>query len=343
MYLKKLLQTFFALLLLFSIIDAKEEKTGQFLGNKNSEMPTWFLNSFLDLAEDIEELDSKDKRLILFLHQDSCPYCNLFITKNLKDKKTKEKILKHFAILDINMFGDREVTDIDGDEYSEKEFAKKYKVQFTPTIIFFDENKKQILRLNGYINIKKFNLALDYVKDKKEKILTYKEYLSQNKQTKKNMGLINEPNLFKKSRNFIRDKNSKKMAIFFESTNCDECKILHNKLLKDETTLMLLKKFDLFQIDMNSSKSIITPQKLIIKIKDWAKELKITNTPTIIFFDEKAKEIIRVEALFKNFHFQSIVDYAISDAYKKEKEFQRYLTKRANKIREKGIDVNIWK
>ncbi len=44
-------------------------------------MPEWFLNSFLDLSEDIENLASEKKRLILFIHQDNCPYCHLFVTK----------------------------------------------------------------------------------------------------------------------------------------------------------------------------------------------------------------------------------------------------------------------
>lgn len=64
----------------------------------------------------------------------------------------------------------------------------------------------------------------------------------------------------------------KKMAIFFESTNCEDCKILHNTLLKDKTTRKLLKKIDLFQVDMNSKKSVVTPQRIITKVKDWTKK-----------------------------------------------------------------------
>lgn len=340
MYLKRLISTFFAIFLAFTTIYAKDKKIGEFIGAKNTPMPSWFLNSFLDLSEDIEDLASQNKRLIIFLHQDNCPYCHLFITKNLTNDITKKKLQKHFDIVDINMFGNKEITDIDRKEYSEKDFAIKYKVQFTPTLIFFDEKGKQILRLNGYVNTKKFNIALDYIKDKKENILSYKEYL--NKDNKNNTTVINKSDLFKKSKNLMRAKDSKKMAIFFESTECEDCKVLHNKLLKDKTTRALLKKIDLYQIDMNSSKSIVNPQRIITKIKDWTKELNITNTPTVIFFDENANEIIRIESSFKNFHFQSIVDYVVSDSYKEEKEFQRYLTKRANTIREQGIDVNIW-
>ena len=339
MFLKKIIAITFILSLVFSTLQAKDKKTGEFLGGKNTTMPSWFYNSFLDFSEDIEELASQNKNLILFIHQDNCPYCHLFVTKNLANEEIKQKITKNFSIVDINMFGNRELTDVDGNDYTEKEYAIKHKIQFTPTLIFFDKNGKRVLRLNGYANIKNLNTALDYVKMKRYKLMSYKDYLVEKS---KKSALIREPDLFKDSKNFMRTENSKKMAVFFESTVCEECKPLHNKLLKDTTTRNLLKQIDVYQVDMHSTKSIVTPQKIITKTKDWANKLNITHSPTVIFFDEKGDEIIRIESLFKNFHFQSIVDYAVSGAYKEEKEFQRYLTKRANSIRAKGIDVNIW-
>ncbi len=339
MYLKKVLITLLATLFV-STLYVQAAKTGEFSGTKDTTMPSWFINSFLDFSEDIESLATENKRLMLFVEQDSCPYCHAFVTKNLNHKKTKEKVQKYFGVVDLNMFGDREVIDTDGEEFTEKEFAKKHNIQFTPTLIFFDENNKQILRLNGYVDIPQFNLALDYIKNKKETKLTFQDYLLETKKEKSD--LIKDKNLFKDSKNFMRTKDSKKVAIFFESTNCDNCKILHNKLLKDKTTRELLKKMDLYQVDINSKEAIVSPNKMVYNIKDWINILNITHTPTVIFFDENANEIIRVEAMFKNFHFQSIVDYVQSDSYKDEKEFQRYLTKRADEIRAKGIDVNIW-
>ena len=342
MKVKNLILIFCTLMLFNSILQAEDKKIGKFIGAKNTHMPLWFINGFLDLNEDIENLAANNKRLILYVHQDNCPYCYKFITKNLSEKITKDKIQKNFGVIAMNMFGDKDITDIDGEEYTEKEFAKKYKVQFTPSLIFFNEKGKQLLRLNGYINIKDFNLALDYIKDKKENILSFKEYISSKRNTKQDLGLITKSDLFMKTRSFLRKNDSKKMAILFESPNCIECKTLHNKLLKNKTTRVLLKKMDLYQVDMDSSRSIVTSLRIITKIKDWTKELNITHTPTVIFFDEKAREVIRVESNFKNFHFETIVDYVVSNAYKEEKEFQRYLTKRADSIRAKGIDVNIW-
>jgi thioredoxin-related protein len=334
-----------AIVLLFSIasIEAADTKRGSFIGGKDTTMPSWFSNSFLDLGEDIEELASNDKRLLLFIHQPNCPYCHRFITKVLEEQSIKDKVLKTFSVVDINMFGDREITDIDGNTYSEKEFAKKYGVQFTPTVIFYDENKKQILRLNGYVNSEKFNVALDYIAQKQETKIAYKDYFVKKMNLKTNKSLIDEKDLFIKSSNFIRSPNSAApFALFFELSNCNDCLVLHNTLLKDKTTRELLKKIDVFQVDLDSPNSVATPDRMIVKIRDWAKTLNITNSPTIIFFDDRGEEIIRIESMLKTFHFQSIVDYVVSGAYKNEKEFQRYLTVRANGIRDKGIDVNIW-
>ncbi len=122
---KSLLITLFIILISFSFLNA-EVKEGKFLGGKDVKIPSWFMmSSFLDLKEDVTELATQNKRLIVFIHQPNCPYCHRFVTKNLEDQATKQKkILKNFAIVDINMFGSKEVTDVGGEVYTEKEFQR---------------------------------------------------------------------------------------------------------------------------------------------------------------------------------------------------------------------------
>ena len=45
---------------------------------------------------------------------------------------------KHFDFVALNMWGDREVVPVNG-ETLEKELAAALKVQYTPTLMFFDE------------------------------------------------------------------------------------------------------------------------------------------------------------------------------------------------------------
>ena len=53
--------------------------------------------------------------------------------------------------------------------------------------------------------------------------------------------------------------------------------------------------------------------------------------------------MIRSEAWFRRFHTQSMMDYVLSGAHRDEPSFQRYISARAEAIRERGIDVDIWR
>ncbi|WP_455204506.1 thioredoxin family protein, partial [Kaarinaea lacus] len=146
-----------------NLFAAEEKKQGDFLGAMHTDYPAWFKESFLDFNEDINEAKNANKRLMLFFHQDGCPYCNALVERNLSQKDIEAKVKKNFDVIAMNMWGDREVTYIDGKQYTEKSFAEALRVQFTPTLIFYDEQGNIVLRLNGYRAPDRFNVDLDYV------------------------------------------------------------------------------------------------------------------------------------------------------------------------------------
>ena len=120
----------------------------------------WFLDSFLDLREDIVESAEENKRLVILWEQRGCPYCKETHMVNLRIPEIVDYIKAHFNVVQLNLWGDREVTDVDGEVTTEKKLARKYRVQFTPTMQFFPksvgaDNKKpghdvEIWRLLGY-------------------------------------------------------------------------------------------------------------------------------------------------------------------------------------------------
>ena len=59
--------------------------------------------------------------------------------------------------------------------------------------------------------------------------------------------------------------------------------------------------------------------------------------------DADGREVIRWESSFRVFHTQGMFDYVSSGAYRSEPSFQRFLSARAEHIRETGRDVNIWR
>lgn len=322
-----------------------DAKKGKFYGAKMTEYPRWFKESFLDINDDIGEAKENSKRLAIFFHQDGCPYCNALVERNLSQKDIADKVQKHFDIIGINMWGDREVNYIDGNKYIEKTFAEKLKVQFTPTILFYDEEGNIVLRLNGYRPPNQFSVDLDYVALKKEKDTDYREFVKANLPAEPSSKKMHEEPFFSPPPYdlSVKEGNSKPLAVFFEQKDCPNCDILHQKVLPDKGVKKLLDNFKVVQLDMWSKESVTTPGGKNTTAREWAKEIDIKYAPSIVVFNETGKEVIRTEGNFKVFHTQGILDYVVSNAYKEQPSFQRYLTERADHIREQGKDVDIWR
>ena len=137
---------------------------------------TWFLESFLDLREDLLESRANGKHLAILWEQRGCPYCKETHAVNLRVPKIVNYIKNNFNIIQLNLWGDKEVTDFDGEVTTEKKLARKYKIQFTPTMQFFAKDKKldpkksgaqqEIWRIMGYWKPFHFLNTFVYVRDK---------------------------------------------------------------------------------------------------------------------------------------------------------------------------------
>ncbi|MFA7431013.1 MAG: thioredoxin family protein [Rhodospirillaceae bacterium] len=128
---------------------------------------SWFKNdSFLVLAEDVAEAAAKGKLLAVIWEQQGCGSCQRLHDVNLKDEAVKGYLQKHFDVMTMNMYGEVEVTDFDGEKLPEKDLAFKQQVNFTPTTIFFDETGKEVFRLPGYFSPYFWMAGFVYVTEK---------------------------------------------------------------------------------------------------------------------------------------------------------------------------------
>jgi len=126
----------------------------------------WFNHtSFLDLAEDTAEAAQAGKRLAILFEQKGCPYCREMHRVNFVIPEIADYIKGNFVVLQMNLWGDREVTDFDGEAMSEKKFAKKNRVMFTPTIMFTDAKGEESFRMPGYFKPFHFKHMFMYVKE----------------------------------------------------------------------------------------------------------------------------------------------------------------------------------
>ncbi len=318
---------------------------GKSLGAVETEYPNWFHDGFLDIKEDLALANSKGKRLLILFTQDGCPYCNALVERNLAQKDIEELVRSKFEVVEVNLVGDREVSNIDGKRYTEKSFAEALKVQFTPTMLFFNDKGETILRLNGYLPPEQFKIALNYLVEKSNQ-LTFRDFLELNAPPAQ-AGKLNKESFFLLPPYSLQRQTAHKakpMAVFFEQKDCPNCDVLHKQVLVDPETRKLIGKYDAVQLDMwDKSTTLTTPEGKATTARDWAKQLDIKYAPTIVLFNEEGKEIIRTEAFFKIFHTQSFFDYVQSGAYTQQPNFQRYISHRSEQLRAQGKDVDIWR
>ncbi len=341
-------QFYVSLLLLLAMsaffpVDARQEGTlSPALENPGHEdKPAWFKVTFLDLFEDIGEAAREHKRVLLFFYQDGCPYCKKLLQDNFGQRRIAEKTQKYFNVMAINIWGDREVT-VGDQVYTEKEFARALKVQYTPTLLFFNKKHKAVFRADGYYPPEKFNVVLDYVGQHKETQLSFQYYLAKVSPEAASGSLhtaltnvVDRGNLQQSL-----DKN-KYLLVMFEQKQCAACDELHQDILQRDTSKKLLKHFNIIVLDRWSNQQIITPDGRRMKISDWASSAAINYVPAMLYFDDKGREVFRSDAYLKAFHIQSVMDYVASGSYQTQPDFQRYVDARARQLRKQGIKINI--
>ena len=100
----------------------------------------WFQLSFLNLRDDFAEAKAAGKRFAIIFEQRGCPYCIKLHTEVLAQRYINDYMRENFAVLQLDIWGAREVTDFDGKVFSERALAERWGVIFTPTIVFFKDD-----------------------------------------------------------------------------------------------------------------------------------------------------------------------------------------------------------
>jgi len=328
-----------------SIVDAKTEGelSAGMVNPGHEEHPAWFKVSFLDLFEDIEDATDSNKRLMIYYYQDGCPYCKKLLQENFTQREISDKAKKYFDVVSINLWGDKAVT-VGDKTYTEKDFAEALKVQYTPTLLFFNEKNEIIFRANGYYPPEKFSALLDYIGEKKETDLSYQDYMAATNPKPSTGKIHDEVNSVASAIDLskgLKDGNGQHLLVMFEQRACNTCDELHLDILTRKESLEQLMRFKVVVLDMWSDQIITVPSGEKIKIGDWVKRLDVKYAPSLLFFNTDGDEVFRSDAYLKSFHTQSVMDYVASGAYKTQANFQRYIDKRAEHLREQGIEVNL--
>jgi len=104
-----------------------------------------------------------------------------------------------------------------------------------------------------------------------------------------------------------------------------------------------LSNFDVVRFSLADSSLVVTPDGKKLPAAGWARRLKVGYTPSIVLFDASGREVFRIEAYLRPFHLAGSFDYVSSGAYASQPSFQRFLQARAERLRERGESVDLWK
>lgn len=304
------------------------------------EQPPWFKQSFLDLPEDIQEAADSGKRVMLYFYQDGCPYCKKLLETNFALKDIVETTRENFDVIALNMWGDREVTGLDGGLTTEKRLAESLKVMFTPTLIFLDEQGQGVLRLNGYYPPHKFKVALDYVAGHHEQDVSIQEFFSRTAPAAATGRLHRSEDYLQPPYDLSARDSDRPLLVLFEQKECPACDELHQDILKRNASRELIDGFDVVLLDMQADTPVVTPSGKQTTAQKWARALGVQYAPTMVFFDG-GNQAFRAEAYLKAFHIQSVMDYVRSGAYREQPNFQRYIQQRADALEAQGVHIDL--
>lgn len=148
---------------------------------------SWFLQSFLDLHDDLEEAAASGKRLAIMWELKGCPYCRETHFINFQDPEIRAFVESNFLVLQLNVQGSRAVVDFDGEEIEERKLARKYGVRFTPTFLFFPltadgladmpAKDRAVARMPGYFRPPHFLAMFRYVREEAYGSESFRTYL----------------------------------------------------------------------------------------------------------------------------------------------------------------------
>ena len=150
----------------------------------SKELSGFFDTSLGDFQEELEIAEEENKKgIILFFEMDECPFCHWMKTNVLNKKQVQDKFKKDFKIFTIDIEGDIEITDFNGNDTTQKEFAfKQFRVRATPVIAFFDLKGKLMTKYTGRTSsVKEFNLLGEYVLSGNYKKMKFSKYKRKNR------------------------------------------------------------------------------------------------------------------------------------------------------------------
>jgi len=121
------------------------------LSAETQNVDAFFDQTFGNFAEELETARDEGKSgVLLMFEMDECPFCHRMKTTVLNRAEVQDYFREHFLIFPVDVEGDLEVADFNGNPMTQKELAlKQFRVRATPVFAFFDLDGNLVARYTG--------------------------------------------------------------------------------------------------------------------------------------------------------------------------------------------------
>lgn len=111
----------------------------------------FFQPTFGDFQEELEDARGDGKKgILIFFEMDDCPFCHRMKQQVLNQPEVQDFYREHFAIFSVDVEGDVEITDFQGNTLRQADFAfREFRVRATPVFQFFNLDGEPIVRFTG--------------------------------------------------------------------------------------------------------------------------------------------------------------------------------------------------
>lgn len=288
-------------------------------------------DSFPNLKEDLADATKAGRILMVVFEQDGCPYCAQMHQIHFVDKTIVARLSKSFDVIQLDIWGGREVAGFNGEHLTEKQLARELRVQFSPTIAFYDAKGKEIYRMAGLHKPAVFKAELEFLSSRAYERMNFRDYASRQPPMAVSKSMLDEP-FFVKTDDLkaLSEKawaEDKVLVLLFAQAQCDDCREMHDLYFKRKDTVALLTKyFEVMRVDLAGNRRLTGLNGAKLSEVALAKSLGINQAPTMVFFDRSGEEILRYEEHLSPEDFtEGLLTFIGTHAYRQHASLQDWL------------------
>ena len=321
-------------LLLPAATNASETR-GKITGGVLHEPPAWFKESFLEIADDVDDAHEAGKHVLLFFELNGCPYCDRMLEESFEAEPLTSYIQANFDTISINIQGDREIAFNEEILVTEKELGEILKVYSTPALLFLNADNKTIVRINGYRAPERFKQVLEFVATRSYQTTNLADYLQA--KLDRNVYQLRANSLFSEVTDLSTVDGP--LMVIFEDGSCYDCNEFHDGILAHKQVREEIAPFTIVRLDADSSAAIKDVYGNATTPAELARKHEMIYRPGVLVFDD-GNLIRRHDSLTFPHHFKESMRYVAGGFYQ-QTDYRNYSLQRTEELLANGVVIDL--